>query len=299
METEQAASAAAPADEVRALVAALLPSLAPHAMLDADNGLLVLPVGAAHADISLDAITAVCAGLPRAAWPGRVEAWLAAKAAQVTAALAERERLGVLEERLRVQVTPRVAEEERGELMCTPYGDEGVLDMVIVLDGRGRLTRQRSGQLVIHDPGSHALANTLRDELPSFTVTDDPDTGVRTVSKPGSPYVTSVLPALQRFLPPGPCPYGVLVALPRYSEVLLTPVVPGGLDEAARLMQERARLGFCVAEDPCDDRVFWWADEKLYAVGFGRFSGRVKVPGALRGLVRGKAVASGPSARTP
>jgi hypothetical protein len=73
--------------DIRALVADLLPVLAPHAMLDADSGRLVLPVGDAHADISLDAITAACAALPQQAWPGRVEAWLAAKAAQVTAAL--------------------------------------------------------------------------------------------------------------------------------------------------------------------------------------------------------------------
>lgn len=57
--------------EVRALVADLLPVLAPHAMLDTDSGMLVLPVGTAHADISLDAITAACAGLPPHAWRGR------------------------------------------------------------------------------------------------------------------------------------------------------------------------------------------------------------------------------------
>lgn len=91
---------------VRALVAGLLPGLAPHAMIDTDTGLLVLPVGTVHADISLEAITAACARLPRRSWPGQVESWLAAKAAQVTAAMAERDRLGVLEDRLRVQVTP-------------------------------------------------------------------------------------------------------------------------------------------------------------------------------------------------
>lgn len=282
METEQAAADVA--GEVRTLVAALVPSLAPHAMLDADSGRLVLPVGTAHADISLEAITAACAQLPQAAWPGRVEAWLATKAAQVTAALAERERLGVLEERLRVQVTPRVAEAERGELMCTAYGEGEPLDMVIVLDGRGRLTRRRAEELVIHDPGSHALANTLRDELPTFTVTDDGD-GVRTISKPGSPYVTSALPALQRFLPSGPSPYGVLVALPRYSEVLLSRVERGGVEKTARVLLERARVSFCVADDPCDDQLFWWAKESLYAVGFGRFTGRVKMPRALRELI--------------
>ena len=62
------------AGEVRALVADLLPVLAPHAMLDTDTGLLVLPVGTAHADISLDAITATCAQLPSHAWPQQV--WL-------------------------------------------------------------------------------------------------------------------------------------------------------------------------------------------------------------------------------
>jgi hypothetical protein len=270
METRQDDVAA----EVRTLVARLLPGLAPHAMLDADTGALVLPVGSVHADVSLDAITAACARLPRASWPGRVESWLAAKAAQVTAAMAERDRLGVLEDRLRVQVAPRLDGAEREQLMCTPYGD--LHDIVILLDGRGRLTRERAAQLVIHEPGSHALANTLRDELPTFAVTDD-DSGVRVVTKPGSPYVTSALPALRRFLP-GPCPYGVLVAMPRYSEVLLTPADPAHVDEAAQALLERCRLGFVTADDPCDDRLFWWAEERLYAVGFGRFTGRVKVP---------------------
>ena len=78
------------AADVRALVADLLPVLAPHALLDGESGLLVLPVGTAHARVALDGLVAACAGLPQHAWPGTFQAWLAATATQVGAALRER-----------------------------------------------------------------------------------------------------------------------------------------------------------------------------------------------------------------
>lgn len=265
------------AAEVRALVADLLPVLAPHAMLDADSGLLVLPVGTAHADISLDGITQVCAGLPPAAWPSRIEAWLADMAAEVTAALSDRDRL-------RVQLTPRLPDRDRDRLMCTAYGE--LLDVVVMLDGH-RLTRAAADRLAVPDPGSSALANTLHHELPTFTIADRtlPDDGpLRIVGKPGSPYATSALLDLGRFLP-GPCPYGVLLALPRYSQVLLHPVHPDTLPGAAGAMAELAGGAYFDTDDPCDDRLYWWADESLYVIGFHRITGRAQLPWALRKLL--------------
>lgn len=213
----------------------------------------------------------------------QVEAWLAAKTVQVTTALAERQQLGPVEERLRVQLTPKLPEMERQRLMCTPYGD--LLDAVILLGGEP-LTRKRADRLAIIDPGSRALANTLRRELPSFAVIDDGHDvhQVRSVAKPGSRCVTSALLDLVRFLP-GPCPHGLLLALPRYSQVLLHPVQPDSLQGAAGAMAEHVRGTYLEADDPCDDRLYWWADDSLHVIGFSRLTGRPKLPQPLRRLI--------------
>ncbi|WP_269859404.1 hypothetical protein [Streptomyces sp. RPT161] len=278
---------------MRALVADLLPVLAPHAMLDQDAGRLVLLVGTAHAEVSLDRLTAACAKLPPHAWPTRVEAWLGEKTGEVAAALQEREQRGLVEEALRVQVTPRKRRGERRLLMCTPYGN--LLDVVVThrpLAGGGpasvsALSREDVNRLAVADPGSRALANTLREELPMFTVADrvlptgDP---VRVISHSTSPYVTSALLDITRFLP-GPCPYGALIALPRYSEILLHRVHPQSLHQAARALADLVSATRARAHDPCTDRLLWWADDALYGVSFGRLAGRLRVPRTLRGLI--------------
>lgn len=258
------------ADDVRALVADLLPVLAPHAMLDPDSGMLILPVGTAHADISLDALTRACASLPQAAWPSLVETWLAGKTAQVTAALSERGRL-------RVQLTPRLPKRERRRLVCTPYGD--LLDAVVLLDGH-RLTRQDAERLAVPDLGGSALEATLARELPALSVRDDGR--VRVIS---GPYATSFLLAPDRFLP-GSTAYGTLVALPRYSEVMLRAVQPGTFRDMALELAERARRSQAGATDPCDGCLLWYADEALHRVRFSPLTGRPVMPPAMRRLTR-------------
>ena len=257
-------------------------------MLDADTGRLVLPVGAAHADIPVEPLIERCAPLPSHNWPSQVEAWLAEKAAQVTAALAERREFGQVEQLLRVQVAPRLPEPERGRLMCTPYGD--LLDVVLVLDHEkgGRLTRERADLLVLNDPGGNALANTFGRELPRFTATERPlgqGGTVRVVGRPGSSLVTSALLGLERFVPE-PTPHGVLVGLPRYSEVLLYPVTADGPAGAARATADLVADGYDRAEDRCDRRLFWYFQEQLGVVEFGRLTGRPKLPRPVRRLLR-------------
>jgi hypothetical protein len=243
------------AGEVRALVADLLPVLAPHAMLDSDSGLLVLPVGTAHADISLDGLVTECAALPHSAWPTRVQAWLAEKAAQVSRALAERDRL-------RVQITPRLPRRERRRLVCTPHGN--LLDIVVLYDGQ-RLTREACEQLAVPNPGRSAIEATLHFAFPALSTTDDGT--VRVIS---GPYATSALLDPPRFLPPGP----MLVALPRYSEILACPAEA----DAARQLAERARRSRLGAADPCDDRLLWYHDSVLRRVRISRLTGRPILP---------------------
>ncbi|MBY8886569.1 hypothetical protein K7472_17095 [Streptomyces sp. PTM05] len=274
--------------DVRALVADLLPVLVPHALLDPDSGLLVLPGGTCHAEVSLHAIVADCASLPPAAWPERVRAWLAQKTSEVASALDERRRLGDVELLLRVQITPRLPRDERERLMCVPYGD--LLDVVIAIDHPegGRLTRDRAEQLALPDPGRRAIANTLRDELPAFEVTEQhlPGVGrVRVVHHDRRPYVTSALLDLERFLP-GACPYGALVAMPDYGRVLLLPVRPDELPATATGFADLAREDHATTDTPCTDQVLWWAGDTLRAIGLTRLRKRARIPRALRALVR-------------
>jgi len=243
------------ASAVRALVADLLPVLAPHAMLDADSGLLVLPVGTAHADICLDALIEECARLAHSAWPSRIETWLAEKVAQVSRALTERDRL-------RAQVTPRLPRRERRRLVCAPHGD--LLDIVVLYDGQ-RLTLEACERLAVPNPGRSAIEATVHHEFPALSVVDDGP--LRVIS--GS-YATSALLDAPRFLPPGP----VLLAMPRYSEILACPAHP----DMARELIERARRSRLGAADLCDDRLLWYHDSILRRVRISRRTGRPILP---------------------
>lgn len=96
---------------------------------------------------------------------------------------------------------------------------------------------------------------------------------------------TSVLLGLDRFVPE-PTPHGVLVGLPRYSEVLLYPVRAGGPAGAARAMADLVAAGYDQAADRCDRRLFWYSEEQLGVVEFGRLTGRPKLPRPVRRLLR-------------
>lgn len=276
------------AAQVRALVRDLLPVLAPHAMLDADSGDLVLPVDGAHADIGLETITATCAKAPRHTWPGLVQEWLERKTAQVADTVAERRRLGDVEGMLRVQLVPRLPAAVRRERVCLPYGD--LLDAVVWLHrpGGGLLSPAQLDRLAITDLGDHAVTNTVQRELPSLTVTEEPLGGRHTayaVGEAGNPFATSVLLDPERFLP-GSAPASMLVGLPRYSRVLLYPVEAGSLDEAARALAEQVRREHASAPDPCTAQLLWWSQQRLFEVHFSRIRGRVRVPRPLRRELR-------------
>ncbi|OIV38910.1 hypothetical protein BIV57_03320 [Mangrovactinospora gilvigrisea] len=288
-------TAAAAADDVLALLSDLLPVLAPHALLDREERRLVLLVDGAHATVDLEPLLSACRGRPQHTWPRRVEEWLAATAEGSAAALRERRRLGGdVESRLRVRLVPPLPGPERRRLMCLPYGP--LLDVVIHLDHPaepGPLSRERAVQLALADPGEAAITGTLRREVPTFSVHDEPLGGtgedgdrVRVVARDGNPYVTGVLFDLERFVPAEERPRGLLVGLPCHSRVLLYAVRGEALLRVAPVMAAQVREEFDAAPDGCDPRLFWWHEDRLYELRRGRLTGRPRVPWALRSLLR-------------
>lgn len=275
--------------EVGALVADLLPVLAPGASLDAAAGIVALPVGTARVRVTIGALVVSCRRLPSAAWPREVDGWLSSVGIQAVTAVTEREAFGQVEVEalLRVQVVATLPAERRAELVCAAFGDH--LDIMVVVehptDG-GPLTCDAAERLGLAEPGTPALRHTVEQVLPTLPVTDVPlPSGrlVRQVGRDGLPYATAALLDLRRFLP-GPCPYGVLLGLPRLSRIALLPALSGRALAAATELDRIVSREHAAASDGCCDGIFWWVDDRLLPLPVDRTTGAPDVPPELRAL---------------
>lgn len=255
-------------DDVAALVRDLLPILVPGATFDAESAAVLLPVGDGRARASIDSLVAACRDQPNHTWPRLVDRWLTDLRASVTdAAAADRP---VTVERLRIQIAPRRVADDLAGLVVLPYG--GFFDARVVVDHPNRVEALTAGQaaalgLDADRAANAAIQRTIAEELRHLEVREHDVGGARLhlVARDGSPYVTSVLLSVDRFVP-GSTPHGVLVAAPRYSAVILHRVESEAALDVAVVVSRLAGQMYREAPDPCTDRVFWWVDGTLYPI---------------------------------
>jgi hypothetical protein len=267
------------AADVHELLAARLRALLPGAALDQSQGVIVLPLhDGEHARVPTASLLGSCATRPPEDWPALVDGWLREIAGAVLAAADAAQEQAVagsdqagLRERLRLRMVPKLDERSAEQLAVVPFGR--YFDALLAVDhpdSMELLTRAQAAELGPADAVRQlAISNTVERELITFEVRDQPLRGaetVRTVAKEGSPYVSSALLAVQRLLA-DPAPYGALVAVPRYSLMLLHEVASDRALDFVATFHVMARSKYLGAPDPCTPHVFWWLQGDLYAVG--------------------------------
>lgn len=287
----QVVSDASVRDDVHALTADLLPVLVPDAELRSDPAIVVLNLDGARARISTGELVARCGDLPQHQWPRAVEEWLRLVGDEARTALVERRLDGDPHDRLRVVLgTPEQFDTADDALaqVSVPFGRYFAVAAVLDDGERARpLTKLRSGLLSLHDVGERALRNTLDLELPSLAVRVQQLTlreRATVVTLPGSPYVSTALLDIRRFLPT-PCPFGALIGIPRASMLIVHPVVSDAVLDFLPDFAEIVHEMHDSAADACSHRAFWWADDVLVEVSV-RPGGQVDVPRELEDLVR-------------
>jgi hypothetical protein len=275
--------------DIHALIADLLPVLAPNAQFDPERRTVLIPVSATErARVSTDSLVRACADQPQHAWPQLVEAWLREVSAQ--AARAAPTAPDDLRDRLRLRIVPRLEQGVAEGLVALPYGK--YFDALLVADHPDRvesLTMEQAAQLgTEQEVRQAAMVNTVQHELKTLDVRDHPVTAtesVRVLAKDQSPYVSSALLAVQRFLA-GPARYGALVAVPRFSMVLLHEVTSDAALDFAMVFAEMTRSMNSGVPDPFGVDTFWWVAGDFLPLLVDASSDQVRLPEELRQLAQ-------------
>jgi len=289
------------AADVHELVAGQLRASLPGAALDTTQGVVVLPLrGGERARVSTASLLSSCAGQPPEAWPAQVDGWLrevagaVLEAAGAAAGLAGADgQADELRERLRLRIVPKLDDRSAQRLAAAPFGR--YFDALLAVDhatSMEPLTRAQAAELGPADAVRQlAITNTVERELVTFKVRDHPlskTASIRSVTRAGSPYVSSALLGVQRYLAE-PAPYGALVAVPRYSMMLLHEVASDHALDVLLALDEMARARYRGATDRCTPHLFWWLQGDLYAVrvtpGGGRRRRRVDLDPELDPLI--------------
>lgn len=264
---------------VRALVSDLLPVLAPGAAID-DDGVVAFPAGDdTRAKVSTGPLVKECAGRPHQEWPQLVDRWIAGARARVTELTRDvgaedpAEGAGALpRDALRMRIMPRLDEATGAAAVTMPFGR--YFDAVLALDLPDRVElvpRSRIGDASPGDLLTAALGNTVAQELVYCEAKEHavtPTHSVRLVAKDGSPYVSTAVTSVERFLA-GPAPYGVLLAVPAYSAMLLHPVTSEAVFDFAASFFALADSMHTDAADPCSPLVFWWHEREFHLISLG------------------------------
>ncbi|MQA81741.1 MAG: hypothetical protein GEV10_25255 [Streptosporangiales bacterium] len=270
---------------VRALVSDLLPVLAPGADID-DEGVVSMPAGDdVRARVSTEPLVRECAGRPHQEWPQLVDRWIGdvrARAAGMAGGDGADGSAGDLpRDALRMRIMPRLDEAMGAAAVTMPFGR--YFDAVLTLDLPDRVelvSRARIGDANPGDLLTAALGNTVAQELVHCEARDHevtPTHSVRLVAKDGSPYVSTAVTSVERFLA-GPAPYGVLLAVPAYSAMLLHPVASEAVFDFAASFFSLADSMHADAADPCSPLVFWWHEREFHLISLTAPAERAERP---------------------
>jgi hypothetical protein len=271
---------------VRAALSDLLPVLIPGAGFDAESDEVVVRVDDGRARVAVSSLATTAEGLTQDQWPQLIEIWCAGVLEQLRRPTPE-----VAVDDLRVRLVPRtvVAGEQ---LIVRPYGAYFQLELMADLsDRRVWVGPARAGALGLEPDAAFAqgLRNTITTVLATLDVREH-DVGngltISMVARDDTPWVSTGLTSVQNLFRRPELPHGAIVAVPRLSTVLFTPV------ESDRVLADVLLLGRLVADmhrdgtDPCSPDVFWFHDRALYRIERGDGS-RVTLPVELEPVVAG------------
>jgi hypothetical protein len=229
---------------IRAALSDLLPVLIPGATFDAAGDEVIIPVADGRARVAVGSLVATAEGIPQERWPQLVEEWCAGALEQLRAPTPT-----PTVDDLRVRLVPRgpVVDDQ---VIVRPYGAYFQLELMADLADR-----------------------RLGNGLTIWLAADD-----------GNPWVSAGLTSVANLFRRPELPYGAIVAVPRLSTVLFTPV------ESDRVMADILLLGRLVADmhrdgaDRCSPDLFWLHDGAIYRIERGDGT-RVTLPVELEPVV--------------
>jgi hypothetical protein len=269
---------------LRAALSDLLPVLIPGAGFDTEADEVVVPVDAGRARVAVSSLAATAEGLAQEQWPQLIEVWCAGVLEQL-----RRPAPDVSAGDLRVRLVPR-AEVAGEQLIVRPYGAYFQLELMADLtDRRVWVGPQRAAALGLEPDAAFAqgLRNTIATVLAPLDVRHH-EVGngltISMVARDDTPWVSTGLTSVQNLFRRPELPHGAIVAVPRLSTVLFTPV------ESDRVLADIPLLGRLVADmhrdgtDPCSPDVFWFHDRALYRIDRGDGT-RVTLPVELEPVV--------------
>ena len=254
---------------IRATLSDLLPVVMPGASFDASSDEVLVPLDEGRARISVGSLVAGSAGVPSTGWPKLIDDWCAGVLAHLQRPVPPLD--GDL---LRVRLVP-TSPVDAGAVIVKPYGVYFQLEVMADLADR----RQWIGPAAAAELGlspdeafSTGLRNTIQKVLVQLDVRHHEVGNGLTISlaaADGSPWVSAGLTSVANLFRARELPYGALVAVPRSSAVLFTPV---GSD---RVTADIVLLGRLVADmhrdsdDPCSPDLFWMHAGALYRIDRG------------------------------
>jgi hypothetical protein len=253
---------------IRATLGDLLPVLIPGASFDAASYEVLVPMDDSRARVNVTSLVAEAEDLPPERWPRLVEEWCA----------------GVLEhlempqpkldaEQLRVRLVPRSPVAE--DVIVKPYGAYFQLELMADLPNRrvwiGPAGAAELG-LTPEDAFTTGLRNTIGKVLVHLDIRQH-DVGngltISLASADGNPWVSAGLTSVQNLFRAPELPYGAIVAVPRLSAVLFTPVVSDRVTADIPLLGRLVSDMHRDSDDPCSADLFWFHDGALYRIERG------------------------------
>jgi hypothetical protein len=277
-----------------ALIAAEAESTLPGAGVDPQTGELVVPMASGEARISLDSLALQLEIAEPETAAELVRHWFAELAASLNTAAAAPQAappppvLPVGPATLRLRVMPRWSPDVAVTVAHRPVPFE--FDAVVIgVDAAGQpayVTREQAFAMGgVEAVVETALNDTLVRELSGLDIRDVDIAGerVRVIAKEGSPYVTTALLSIPRFLDDN-APHGVLVIAPSYDHVAIHDVRGHAAIELIPDLATTATDLCRRSTMPCSDGVFWWYGQQFHRIGVAEEAGEpvIDVPNDLR-----------------
>lgn len=259
----------ADASSIRSTLSDLLPVLMPGASFDGAGDEVLVPLDDGRARVNVDSLVTRSADVPATRWPRLIDDWCA----EVLEHL-QRPEPSLDADLLRLRLVP-TSPVDADVVIVKPYGVYFQLEVMADLSDR-RLwigpARAAELGLTAADAFSTALRNTIQQVLTKLDVRrHDVGNGltISLAAADGTPWVSTGLTSVANLFRAPELRYGALVAVPRLSAVLFSPI---GSD---RVTADILLLGRLVADmhrdsdDPCSPDLFWMHDGALYRIELG------------------------------
>ncbi|HWD84082.1 MAG TPA: hypothetical protein VG497_34505 [Kribbella sp.] len=215
--------------------------------------------------VGLGEIIDRCLQLPQQLWAGQIEAWLRAVVAEGELAT-EEHRFGDVADRQRAMLlqrgwSARTAGPVADALI--PFGDHfEVVVFICTGDDYRRLTTVRRSMLGLGEPDVPSPVQLTLDQIADLRPVEHD--GFSVLSRENDPLVSMAIVDRENLMPQASVGMGVLVGVPRLSQVAFCPADAG--QEAADRLASYVADTYKGAADQCSPDLYWLQGDRMVQV---------------------------------